>query len=187
MIASNQTRSWLSPPPQRIADARAEEARDEKEQAEAAAAAAAAGEGERGDADLVLYRRMAEVKRMEQMLAIEDLMYICILEKFQVGAAPGGWVLRRRLRWQWWRRNAACRRVGRLHLGAAAPWGAWLPGPAWRSRPGQGPCLPAPSLLRRPLRPPCSDALIPSATHRNTLLHAAAGDWGGHAAAGGAD
>ncbi|KAL4420096.1 hypothetical protein ABPG77_000577 [Micractinium sp. CCAP 211/92] len=68
---------------QRIADARAEEARAEKEQAEAAAAAAAAGEGERGDADLVLYRRMAEVKRMEQMLAIEDLMYICILEKFQ--------------------------------------------------------------------------------------------------------
>lgn len=68
---------------QRIADARAEEARLDKEQADAAAAAAAAGNKEAGDSELVLYRRMAEVKRMEQMLAIEDLMYICILEKFQ--------------------------------------------------------------------------------------------------------
>ncbi|KAL4444366.1 hypothetical protein ABPG75_012103 [Micractinium tetrahymenae] len=68
---------------QRIADARAEEARAEQEQADAAAAAAAAGDKAGGDAEVVLYRRMAEVKRMEQMLAIEDLMYICILEKFQ--------------------------------------------------------------------------------------------------------
>ena len=46
----------------------------------------AAGSGSGSDAsDLVLYRRMAEVKRLEQMAAIEDLMYVCILEKFQVG------------------------------------------------------------------------------------------------------
>ena len=32
---------------------------------------------------LVLYRRMEEVKRAEEARAIEDLMYICILEKFQ--------------------------------------------------------------------------------------------------------
>jgi hypothetical protein len=33
--------------------------------------------------DLVLSRRMEEVKRAEEALAIEDLMYVCILEKFQ--------------------------------------------------------------------------------------------------------
>ena len=33
--------------------------------------------------DLVLSKRMAEVRRMEEEAAIEDLMYICILEKFQ--------------------------------------------------------------------------------------------------------
>jgi hypothetical protein len=47
--------------------------------------AAEAGQGGTAGADLVLYRRMAEVKRLEQLVAIEDLMYICILEKFQVG------------------------------------------------------------------------------------------------------
>ena len=57
------------------------------EQAEGTSAAAGAAAD---SADLVLYRRMAEVKRLEQVLAIEDLMYICILEKFQVGA---DWVL----------------------------------------------------------------------------------------------
>lgn len=31
-----------------------------------------------------------QVKRLERMLAIEDLMYICILEKFQV-CVWGGW------------------------------------------------------------------------------------------------
>lgn len=55
-------------------------------QASAAGDAAASASGA---ADLVLYRRMAEVKRLEQMLAIEDLMYVCILEKFQVGSAAG--------------------------------------------------------------------------------------------------
>lgn len=34
--------------------------------------------------DLVLSKRMAEVRRAEETLAIEDLMYVCILEKFQV-------------------------------------------------------------------------------------------------------
>lgn len=34
-------------------------------------------------ADLVLSRRMAEVRRAEQAHALEDLMYVCILEKFQ--------------------------------------------------------------------------------------------------------
>jgi len=34
------------------------------------------------------------VKRLERMLAIEDLMYICILEKFQVRQGSG-------LHWPW--------------------------------------------------------------------------------------
>jgi hypothetical protein len=33
--------------------------------------------------DLVLFRRMEEVRRTEEARAIEDLMYICILERFQ--------------------------------------------------------------------------------------------------------
>jgi hypothetical protein len=33
--------------------------------------------------DLTLNKRMAEVRRVEQMIAIEDLLYICILERFQ--------------------------------------------------------------------------------------------------------
>jgi gas vesicle protein len=33
--------------------------------------------------DLVLSKRMDEVRRMEEAVAIEDLMYVCILEKFQ--------------------------------------------------------------------------------------------------------
>lgn len=33
--------------------------------------------------DLTLNKRMAEVRRAEQIIAIEDLLYICILERFQ--------------------------------------------------------------------------------------------------------
>jgi len=33
--------------------------------------------------DLTLNKRMAEVRRVEQMIAVEDLLYICILERFQ--------------------------------------------------------------------------------------------------------
>ncbi|GAB4818218.1 hypothetical protein N2152v2_005264 [Parachlorella kessleri] len=55
-------------------DAEAEqEGNEEKEKA----AAEATG------SDLVLYRRMAEVRRAEQRHALEDLMYVCILERFQ--------------------------------------------------------------------------------------------------------
>lgn len=33
--------------------------------------------------DLVLYKRMEEVRRAEEVVAVEDLMYVCILEKFK--------------------------------------------------------------------------------------------------------
>lgn len=68
------------------------------------AQAAEAGQAGAAGADLVLYRRMAEVKRLEQLVAIEDLMYICILEKFQV---------RRMLRFGWMPRDAGCLLAGR--------------------------------------------------------------------------
>lgn len=56
-----------------------------KESREAAAEASSAeGTSTSEPMDLVLSKRMAEVKRMEETLAIEDLMYVCILEKFQV-------------------------------------------------------------------------------------------------------
>lgn len=58
-----------------------------KESREAAAEASSSEDAASTSAeamDLVLSKRMAEVKRMEETLAIEDLMYVCILEKFQV-------------------------------------------------------------------------------------------------------
>ena len=80
-----------------IRDARDAEAAAQQQPPPAAAAAGEAakgqlqGQGAGSEAsDLVLYRRMAEVKRVEQMLAIEDLMYVCILEKFQVGGGADG-------------------------------------------------------------------------------------------------
>ena len=39
-------------------------------------------------ADLVLYHRLAELRRAEQRVAIEDLMYVCILERFQDIGVP---------------------------------------------------------------------------------------------------
>lgn len=36
---------------------------------------------------------MAEVRRAEQRHALEDLMYVCILEKFQVGDDKSKWVM----------------------------------------------------------------------------------------------
>jgi hypothetical protein len=65
---------------------------DAEAAAAAAAADAAAAPGapspSSSSSDLVLSRRMAEVRRAEQAVALEDLMYICILERFQeVGVA----------------------------------------------------------------------------------------------------
>lgn len=64
----------------------------EAREAEAAAEVAkrgAEGEGSaEGSSELVLYQRMAQVRAAEQRQAIEDLMYVCILERFQVGAGP---------------------------------------------------------------------------------------------------
>ncbi|KAH7616359.1 hypothetical protein Ndes2526B_g08489 [Nannochloris sp. 'desiccata'] len=60
-----------------------------KETREAAADAAASSSSSDSEAssseplDLVLSKRMEEVRRMEEAVAIEDLMYVCILEKFQ--------------------------------------------------------------------------------------------------------
>lgn len=56
----------------------------EAREADAAAEAAKQQGGSGSGADLVLYQRMAEVRRAEQRHAIEDLMYVCILECFQV-------------------------------------------------------------------------------------------------------
>lgn len=58
-------------------------------QAKEAAAAAGDAPGVGAGAELTLYRRMAEVKAMERLVAIEDLMYVCILEKFKVGGRAG--------------------------------------------------------------------------------------------------
>jgi gas vesicle protein len=59
-----------------------------KETREAAAEATASSSSDSESSsseplDLVLSKRMAEVRRMEEAVAIEDLMYVCILEKFQ--------------------------------------------------------------------------------------------------------
>jgi hypothetical protein len=58
-----------------------------KETREAAAAASSSSSDSEASSseplDLVLSKRMEEVRRMEETVAIEDLMYICILEKFQ--------------------------------------------------------------------------------------------------------
>lgn len=53
-----------------------------KEKREAASEASSSESGAE-TMDLVLSRRMEEVRRAEEALAIEELMYICILERFQ--------------------------------------------------------------------------------------------------------
>ncbi|KAI3427925.1 hypothetical protein D9Q98_006317 [Chlorella vulgaris] len=69
---------------QREAEAAAAQAQEEADKkAKEAAAAAGDAPGVGAGAELTLYRRMAEVKAMERLVAIEDLMYVCILEKFK--------------------------------------------------------------------------------------------------------
>ena len=57
-----------------------------KESREAAAEAESANDAATATEplDLVLSKRMAEVRRIEETVAIEDLMYVCILEQFQI-------------------------------------------------------------------------------------------------------
>ncbi|KAF8065452.1 UV-B-induced protein [Scenedesmus sp. PABB004] len=77
---------------QQLARLKAEaDARAAAEEAAAAAGAAdadgpdgAAGDGGRSKSELVLYRRMEEVRAMEVAATLEDLMYVSILEKFVV-------------------------------------------------------------------------------------------------------
>lgn len=112
---------------------------------------------------------------MEQMLAIEDLMYICILEKFQVGA--GALLV-----------AGKHRALAPSSSPAAAHVGAALPGHCCGTQPVDG-CVSGPSLTALPsLGPhcpfPCQHLQAPAYTH---TLPAPAGDWRGHAAAGGAD
>eukprot|EP00803_Ostreobium_quekettii_P001375 evm.model.scf_910.1 EVM.evm.TU.scf_910.1 scf_910:24458-29165(-) len=56
----------------------------EKEAKEAAASGDASTEENANKSDLVLYRRMEEVRESEKRSTLEDLMYISILEKFVV-------------------------------------------------------------------------------------------------------
>lgn len=80
---------YLQMQPHLFQEAVDNELRKLKEARDADTAAAAPGQGEEenqsasSSMDIVLNRRMAEVRRAEQMVAVEDLMYICILEKFQ--------------------------------------------------------------------------------------------------------
>lgn len=40
------------------------------------------GSQESGGSELVLYQRMGEVREAERRLSVEDVMYLCVVEKF---------------------------------------------------------------------------------------------------------